>query len=69
TGGALTRLPGGTAMLESVRASAAGGERLLPPADARVALDRDYVFAACGALSTHFPAEPIIALMRTSLGF
>ncbi|MHB1019247.1 MAG: glutamate mutase L [Coriobacteriia bacterium] len=68
TGGALTRLPGGGAMLESVRASAAGGERLLPPADARVALDRDYVFAACGALSTRFSAEPIIALMRASVG-
>ncbi|MHB1451864.1 MAG: glutamate mutase L [Coriobacteriia bacterium] len=68
TGGALTRLPGGTAMLESVRASAAGGERLLPPADARVALDRDYVFAACGALSTHFPAGAVVALMRASLG-
>jgi len=69
TGGALTRLPGGVAMLESVRASAAaGGERLLPPADARVALDRDYVFAACGALSTHFPAGPVVALMRASLG-
>lgn len=68
TGGALTRLPGGEEMLASVRASAAGGERLLPPADARVALDRDYVLAACGALSTRFPADAVVALMRASLG-
>ncbi len=68
TGGALTRLPGGEEMLASVRASTAGGERLLPPADARVALDRDYVLAACGALSTRFPADAVVALMRASLG-
>lgn len=68
TGGALTRLPGGEEMLAGVRASTAGGERLLPPADARVALDRDYVLAACGALSTRFPAEAVVALMRASLG-
>lgn len=55
-------------MLASVRASTAGGERLLPPADARVALDRDYVLAACGALSTRFPADAVVALMRASLG-
>ncbi|MBN2247407.1 MAG: glutamate mutase L [Coriobacteriia bacterium] len=68
TGGALTRLPDGTSMLEGVRASAAGGERLLPPADARVVLDRDYVLAACGALSTRFRAGSVLALMRSSLG-
>ncbi|MEL7666688.1 MAG: glutamate mutase L [Actinomycetota bacterium] len=68
TGGALTRLPGGEEMLASVRASTAGGERLLPPADAVVALDRDYVLAACGALSTRFPADAVVALMRASLG-
>jgi hypothetical protein len=39
-----------------------------PPADAQVALDRDYVFACCGALSKYFPAEAIVALMRASLG-
>jgi hypothetical protein len=69
TGGALTRLPGGDAMLEAVRASAAGGDRLLPPADARVALDRDYVFACCGVLAGHFPAEAVVALVRASLGY
>jgi hypothetical protein len=68
TGGALTRLSGGEAMLEATRASATGSERLLPPADARCVLDRDYLLAACGALSTHFPADKVVALMRASCG-
>jgi hypothetical protein len=69
TGGALTRLPGGEAMLEATRAGATGGgERLLPPADAHCVLDRDYLLAACGALSTHFPADKVVALMRASCG-
>jgi hypothetical protein len=65
TGGALTRLPGGQAMLE---ATLGDGERLLPPCDAVCALDRDYVFAACGALSTRFTADAVVALMRRSAG-
>ena len=69
TGGALTRLPGGEAMLEATRASASGcADRLLPPADARCVLDRDYLLAACGALSTHFPPDAVVALMRASCG-
>ncbi len=69
TGGALTRLPGGEAMLEATRASVTGGgDKLLPPADARCVLDRDYLLAACGALSTHFPPDSIVALMRASCG-
>jgi hypothetical protein len=65
TGGALTRLPGGEAVLESTRGE---GERLLPPPDAVCTLDREYVFAACGALSTRFPADAVVALMRRSAG-
>ena len=69
TGGALTRLPGGIAMLEATRASAArASERLLPPADARCVLDREYLLAAAGALSTRFPADRVVALMRASCG-
>ena len=68
TGGALTRLPGGESMLAATRANAAGGERLLPPADARVALDRDYVFACCGSLSSRFEHGAVVALMRASVG-
>ena len=73
TGGALTRLPGGEAMLESTRAGASvgaggGGDRLLPPADARCLIDRDYIFACCGALAGHYPHEAVVALMRHSVG-
>lgn len=65
TGGALTRLPDGAGMLRD--AIGDGGERLLPPADARVALDADYVFACCGALASRFSADAVITLLRTSL--
>ena len=67
TGGALTRLPGGQEALAETRGSGAG-ERLLPPADARCLLDRDYIFACCGALSTRFTNDAVVALMRRSLG-
>jgi uncharacterized protein (TIGR01319 family) len=67
TGGALTRLPGGEAMLAATRTNG-GGDRLLPPADARCALDRDYVLADCGALLAHFDGAAVVALMSASLG-
>jgi hypothetical protein len=67
TGGALTRLPGG---LEALRDACAknGGDRLLPPADANVVLDRDYIFAVCGALLGHFEADAVVQLMLHSIG-
>jgi hypothetical protein len=68
TGGALTRLPGGESMLQATLAPPAGSDRLLPPADAACALDRDYIFACCGALSTSFPPDRVVALMRASTG-
>lgn len=69
TGGALTRLPGGLNALADSRAPASGtGERLLPPHDARCVLDRDYVFACCGALVGHFEDDAIVALMLSSTG-
>lgn len=68
TGGALTRLPGGIEALEATRALATGGERLLPPADARCVLDNDYTLACCGALLSHFSADALVALMRQSTG-
>ncbi len=68
TGGALTRLPGGIEALEAVRAGSSASDRLLPPADAQVVLDRDYIFACCGALFSHFPANAVLALMRASTG-
>ncbi len=68
TGGALTRLPGGEAVLADARARDGGGQRLLPPSDARIALDRDYVFACCGALLSRFAAGAVLALLRASAG-
>lgn len=65
TGGALTRLPGGEAMLAETLGHE-GSDRLLPPADARCVLDRDYVFACCGVLSGYFEADAVTALMRRS---
>ncbi len=66
TGGALTRLPGGVEALEAARGS--GGERLLPMSDARCMLDRDYVFACCGALAGSFEAAAVVSLMLASTG-
>ena len=54
--------------MADARAKAGGGERLLPPPDARIALDADYVFACCGALLAHFPAPGVLALLRRSAG-
>lgn len=68
TGGALTRLPGGGSMLAASLAPHAGGDRLLPPGDSVCVLDRDYIFACCGALSTTFPSDRLVALMRSSTG-
>lgn len=68
TGGALTRLPGGIEMLQSTRAAASGSDRLLPHADARCVLDSQYVLAAAGALSMHFPPDAVVSLMRASCG-
>ena len=69
TGGALTRLPGGEEVLAATRAAAGGpSERLLPPADARIALDGDYIFACCGALLARFDAAAVVQLMRHSIG-
>ncbi len=68
TGGALTRLPGGEGVLADARARDGGGQRLLPPPDARIALDRDYVFACGGALLSHFEAGAVLSLLVRSAG-
>jgi hypothetical protein len=68
TGGALTRLPGGEAMLRASLVRSGGGDRLLPPEDAACVLDRDYILACCGALSQSFRADRVVALMRASTG-
>lgn len=68
TGGALVRLPGGTRSLAAACSPAAVSDLLLPPSDTRVALDRDYIFACCGALLARFEPGAVVTLMRRSLG-
>jgi MutL protein len=55
TGGALTRVPGGDAILRDVSREA--GKYLLPPAEVRVLIDRDYRFSALGTLAHVYPDE------------
>jgi hypothetical protein len=66
TGGALASLDGGLSRLEGAIKSYRR-EALLPPADAELRIDRDYVFAACGAFAADFP-EMARELMASSLG-
>ncbi|MDR3673640.1 MAG: glutamate mutase L [Holophaga sp.] len=55
TGGALTRIEGGA---ECLRAICTGpGKYLLPPPDARILIDRDYLFSALGTLAQAYPEE------------
>jgi hypothetical protein len=55
TGGALTRVPGGHEVLRSI--CQGPGRHLLPPADARILLDRDYRFSALGTLAQAYPEQ------------
>lgn len=66
TGGAAARLPGGGLILESAKGRR-GDTRLLPPPDAKCAIDRDYVMASCGALARFHP-DAAVAIMLRSLG-
>ncbi len=55
TGGALTRVPGGEAILRNVARGA--GKHLLPPPDVEILIDRDYRFSALGTLAHAYPDE------------
>jgi uncharacterized protein (TIGR01319 family) len=55
TGGALTRVPGGTEILRSI--CLGPGRHLLPPKEARILLDRDYRFSALGTLAQAYPDQ------------
>jgi uncharacterized protein (TIGR01319 family) len=61
TGGPLTRLPGGEEMLKDLVGQGPGRE--LYPKDARILIDKNYMMAACGVLSRHFPEEARKILM------
>jgi uncharacterized protein (TIGR01319 family) len=55
TGGALTRIPGGQAILRSI--CKGPGKYLLPPPEVRILIDRDYRFSALGTLAQAYPQE------------
>lgn len=55
TGGALTRVPGGEAILRAI--CKGSGKHLLPSPDARILIDRDYRFSALGTLAQAYPEE------------
>lgn len=66
TGGALTRLEAGPEILKSLRKNK--GKKLLPPLDARVLIDHDYILAPMGVMGKRYP-EAAIRLMKKSLGY
>jgi hypothetical protein len=55
TGGALTRVPGGEAILRAV--CQGPGKYLMPRPEVRVVIDRDYLFSALGTLAQAYPEE------------
>jgi len=55
TGGALTRIEGGAAILQGI--CSGPGRHLLPPPEARILLDRDYLFSALGTLAQAYPED------------
>lgn len=55
TGGALTRILGGSEILYRICQGA--GKYLLPAADATILIDRDYRFSAWGTLAASYPNE------------
>ncbi|MDR0710206.1 MAG: glutamate mutase L [Spirochaetaceae bacterium] len=67
TGGALTRLPGRTGILQSVTRADERLHLLSPPETAGVLVDNDYIMASLGVLSKRRP-EAALRLLRRSLG-
>ncbi len=55
TGGALTRIDGGAAILKTI--CTGPGKHLLPVPEARILLDRDYRFSALGTLAQAYPDD------------
>ena len=55
TGGALTHIEGGEAILQKL--CCGPGKYLFPTSDARILMDRDYLFSALGTLAQAYPEE------------
>jgi uncharacterized protein (TIGR01319 family) len=66
TGGPLTRLGRGKELLGSIHRDPTK-RKLLPPTDAVLLVDRDYIMSAAGVLSQHFP-EQDRAILLDSVG-
>jgi hypothetical protein len=66
TGGALTRLPGGAGILQQIRRDP-HQRKLLPPVDARVLIDRDYIMASAGIMGRRHRGAAA-RLLAASLG-
>ncbi|AZR74332.1 DNA mismatch repair protein MutL [Anoxybacter fermentans] len=66
TGGALTRLKAGPEILGNLRRDR--GKKLLPPLDAEVLIDHDYIMASMGVMSKRFP-EAALKLMLKSMKY
>ncbi len=65
TGGALTRLTRGREILASLLSK--HSRQLLPPPEAEILLDNDYIMASVGVMSQHHP-RAAIKLLQKSLG-
>lgn len=65
TGGALTRLDAGKAMLEKLVRMDHPHPLLLPNQDVKVMLDHDYVMASVGVLATRYEAAALNLLMQS----
>lgn len=66
TGGALTRLGSGGDILRNIK-SDPKMKKLLPPKDAKVLIDRDYIMAQAGVMGTIYKDEAL-RLMQKSIG-
>ncbi len=65
TGGALTKLSGMSNVIHE-QLQTVGTERLYPPENVRVMIDRDYLMASCGVMVKAFP-EAAVQLLSESL--
>ena len=62
TGGALTRIEGGERILRSI--CTGPGKHLLPAPDARILMDRNYLFSALGTVAQAYPDEVKATFVR-----
>lgn len=64
TGGALTRLPRGRELL-AANLGSRDPDLLVPPAEARVLIDRHYIMAAAGVLASSHPRAAVALMLKS----